>query len=121
MNNLFKLKKDGKVVGYLQFDKYRPTYNNDLEVYGKWIDDPNEEWREGVTPEFDEILPFVCDDKNGDEVFAGDTVKMQNPSTLEWNIEGVITQNEKILAFYIKSGCCRWSMDNNIELIKEAE
>ncbi len=64
--NLFKLKKDGKTVGYLKIE------DGDIWFRGSGI------WYRfrsylGVTG-FDEALPYVCDDKNGDKVFAGDKV-----------------------------------------------
>ncbi|KKN78859.1 hypothetical protein LCGC14_0346310 [marine sediment metagenome] len=72
--NLFKLKKDGKTVGYMKFDGAKPLY----QKY------PFEAWHGNneFTPllcncKITElsILPYVCDDKNGDKVFAGDTLQ----------------------------------------------
>lgn len=75
MTHLFKLKKDGKTVGYLRFAKYRPQFNNDLCVQSKCLICNGAEWDEGDTLDYDSIYPFVCPDKNGKEVFAGDRVK----------------------------------------------
>ena len=68
--NLFKLKKDGKTVGYLRFAEYSDKdLHIQLSVEGDEWDDDSE------LVEYNEILPYVCDDKNGEKVFAGDKVK----------------------------------------------
>lgn len=72
MNHLFKLKKDGKTVGYLRFAKYRPQSNNDLCVQSKCVICNGTEWNDGDTLDYDSIHPFVCKDKNGKDVFAND-------------------------------------------------
>jgi hypothetical protein len=58
MNHLFKLKKDGKTVGYLNIDK---------GIH--WSD---ETFIPSNPIEFDSAHPFVTKDKNGKDVFAGD-------------------------------------------------
>ena len=74
MNNLFKLTKDGKCVGYMKFDGAKPLY----QKY------PFEGWH--GNNDFTPLLchckitdlsmhPFVCNDKNGEKVFARDRVK----------------------------------------------
>lgn len=113
---LFKLKKDRKTVGYLKYDKYRPEYNNDLEVYGNFIDDSDDDWREGVTPDFDEMLSFVTKDRNGKDVFAGDTVKAD-----KWYFE-VIWQKCGFGLKGKKSGWWRQFHEfESIELIEDKE
>ncbi len=81
--NLFKLKKDGKVVGYESLKNCQWWVEATIGDGGKdcckpWkIDKPmremtKEEWD---YLEFCERLPFVCEDKNGEKVFAGEKSK----------------------------------------------
>lgn len=86
MEHLFKLKKDGKCVGYLKIENCKlfatsVIFNKDVWGYvdkqiaadtgiGRlsfWLD---EDVHEEIC--FDSIYPYVCDDKNGKKVFAGD-------------------------------------------------
>jgi len=86
MKHLFKLKKDGKTVGYLTFpiDPY-------LSVLGIWFSKEGRNWErcpQNIIDgnDFDEALPYVCDDKNGEPVFAGDKVRRVNgePGVVKW-------------------------------------
>ena len=71
MEHLFKLKKDGKTVGYSTLIKYYDPLDNSRHwtMWGyskngkKWI-------QQRIT--FDTAHPFVTKDKNGKDVFAGD-------------------------------------------------
>ena len=58
---LYKLKKDGKCVGYLKIEYSDIWHRTD----GIWH-------RVRHEIDFDEALPYVTDDKDGDKVFAGD-------------------------------------------------
>lgn len=78
--HLFQLRKDGKVVGYLQFRGTTPRattserppksieglvwYSADLQTMS--FRDSDIEW--------DTAHPFICNDKNGKKVFGGNKV-----------------------------------------------
>ncbi len=74
----FKLKKDGKTVGYMQISEEVDTLSTS-DPMAVFIKKVNGEWR---TYEFDSIRhykvifnsihPFVTKDENGKDVFAGD-------------------------------------------------
>ena len=74
----FKLKKDGKMIGYMQISEEVDTLST-TDPMAVFIKKVNGEWR---TYEFDcirhykvifnSIHPFVTLDKNGNDVFAGD-------------------------------------------------
>ena len=79
--NLFKLKKDGKTVGYFKFDwcdwgdcskKVKHMGVQFSEDGLKWLDLFGD-----LT--YDAIHPYVCLDKNGDKVFSGDKVIYRSP------------------------------------------
>lgn len=75
--NLFKLTKDGKCVGY-ELHAMLPNRNIIImhSEHGRWaelgcyniVDHPKE------YIQHTKKYPFVCDDKNGEKVFAGDFV-----------------------------------------------
>lgn len=115
MTHLFKLKKDGKTVGYLKIDP-----SSRFGVLWQKLDDV---WIENIhCPDlyfkFDTAHLFVCPDKNGKDVFAGDEVKWKNPAGDEAEIEAVA-----------KGGFLFWDVDGavfcpadevgDIELIEE--
>ena len=117
---LFKLKKDGKCVGYLQFTKYS---DNDLHIQVSfdgfnWSDDTDD------TIEYNSVHPYVRDDKHGKKVFADDKIKGHEECGIGHydEIVGEVYLDEKT-TFYrvskvqripIYQVCC-------IELIEEAE
>lgn len=81
---LFKLKKDGKTVGYLQISEEVDTLSttDPMAVYIKKI---GGEWRtyeldcgRPYKVIFDTAHPFVTKDKNGKDVFAGDKVRSKD-------------------------------------------
>jgi len=88
MDNLFKLKKDGKTVGYLEFKDGKFIYSNEDSSYvspylisiwkGKVFSFSapayGSSYYEHDECEYDSIHPYVTDDKNGDKVFAGDRI-----------------------------------------------
>lgn len=74
MNQLFKLKKDGKCVGYMKIDRYLPDNPNrkELCIFSSYPDKPTYWYENEPQFEWDAIHPFVCDDKNGNKVFVDD-------------------------------------------------
>ena len=94
--NLFKLKKDGKTVGYLKIEDGRV-----------WIRDTEHIWRhygcaDYIHISFDETLPYVTDDKHGEKVFAGDKVNYKCCGG--FNIVGIacFVWNEDVLGWALQ-------------------
>ena len=122
--NLFKLKKDGKTVGYLKINDYiwwSTCGRIWLEIHPQegcsdYFEDDHE---------WDEAHPYVCDDKNGDKVFAGDKVKWK-PEDIDELCE---EDEEEILDAEVAGGFAVFDIEGtdfveaikfkNIELIKE--
>jgi len=67
--HLFKLKKDGKTVGYYRFVIYRDDCDMELQ-YSK----DGKLWNSGDMIDFNSIHPFVTKDKNGKNVFHADYI-----------------------------------------------
>lgn len=69
----FKLKRDGKCVGYLYTKRhFEQRY---LELFSCGPDGPTDKdlaWRPGEHPLCDEMCPLVCQDRNGRDVYEGD-------------------------------------------------
>jgi hypothetical protein len=117
----FKLKKDGKTVGYARFEKYRPQYNNDLCLQSnrdgiEWYDNEPQF-------EYDSIHPFVCADKNREDVFADDKFTFEH---IGYMSEPAVARFDKIemrwYAITTKNGFrLPLSQCKDIELIKEPE
>jgi len=90
---LFKLKKDGKVVGYEQA-VLQELLSNTKWAYNAMITQqrfPDGKWFDVLIGQchfkpilHDEKCPFVTTDKNGKNVFAGDET---NHGVLAWNSE----------------------------------
>lgn len=79
--NLFKLKKDGKCVGYLRIEEGRVLLNP-IDRPGYWC------IYDGLLCKymFDEALPYVCTNKNGDKVFVNDkAIYMGHEVTIKEN------------------------------------
>lgn len=78
MKHLFKLKKDGKTVGYMQLDKVVPNISGTLAWFYRSSLNEDCQWVGNASPwpAFNEALPYVTDDKNGEPVFAGDKCKV---------------------------------------------
>jgi len=88
MEHLFKLKKDGKTVGYLKFEKVGFSIaiyltQTDLDIwYPLWkmhYEGSSHSYefivgKKSIYIIFDSIHPFVTKDKNGMDVFADDLV-----------------------------------------------
>lgn len=69
---LFKLKKDGKTVGYLRIKEGKVWWQ-----YTEYDKLTNACWYNvstGKAIDFDTAHPFVCKDKNGKNVFKDDSV-----------------------------------------------
>ena len=74
----FKLKKDGKVVGYLWIaGKQYPSAGEPMMAGVRFRCPDRENWSEAPIV-FDTAEPFVCHDKNGYEVYAGDMLRHDN-------------------------------------------
>lgn len=73
-NHLFKLKKDGKCVGYLEL-RIRTPYGYPVLWFRNLSRlDEGREWHSGNNVQADSIHPFVTKDKHGKDVFADDPV-----------------------------------------------
>lgn len=143
MEHLFKLKKDGKTVGYehhiqedlikgkliiiehkmpysevwfdaLEISRSDSQYEGDLGVLSNWID-------------HDEKYPFVCKDKNGKDVFFDDKVKangivvvvMWDATECRYMLSSILNQCCYSSVLYDNMGSkFVWSQ---IELIKDKE
>lgn len=114
MEYLFKLKKDGKTVGY-----------------SKWTEDWG--WEYSLTPDFEKPFhhfavaqtkgitahPFVTKDKNGKDVFADDEIKM-------FSKQYKIVWDERELGWFLQEEYkakikLSHTNKNRIELIKDKE
>ena len=112
MDNLFKLTKDGKCVGYLKIE--------DGKV---WIRDTEHIWKKyqnlfhAIT--FDESLPYVTTDKNGEKVFAGDKVKSGlRILTIVWNKHDLRWMADE--GNYV-TPLSQWAIIEQFELIKDKD
>ena len=124
--NLFKLKKDGKTVGYFKFGvqaSYDFTAQGVITNPIWWRRVKEDAWFcIGKYIDFDEAMPYVCNDKNGDKVFAGDWVDLDDfPDTGKFKVEyepnkcAYWLNNESLYeAIYIHS-----IKYDSIELLKE--
>ena len=74
MEHLFKLKKDGKTVGYCKLLKYRDPLDSVRHWKGWGYSKNGKNWGQRIIT-FDTAHLFVCKDKNGKDVFAGDKIK----------------------------------------------
>ena len=114
----FKLKKDGKVVGYCKW----------TEDWGwKYYLDPNDpentftHFAVAQSPKGITAHPFVCLDKNGDEVYAGDKVKWPNLAISDFFNEDIVKFDCLSGAYVISPTGTRIAICNlkEIELIKD--
>ena len=123
--NLFKLKKDGKTVGYLKINDYiwwSTCGRIWLEIHPQegcsdYFEDDHE---------WDEAHPYVCDDKNGDKVFSGDEVRHNDfdngAGTVEPLMMSGIFQGWTVEFYFpedTERNAARIGDSNDIELIKE--
>ncbi len=130
----FKLKKDGKTVGYMQISEEVDTLST-TDPMAVFIKKVNGEWR---TYEFDSIRhykvtfnsvhPFVTKDKNGKDVFAGDSVRSgKRVLTIVWDkcdMQWKTKQPRRTPAaeYYLpNTPLCQWAISEQFELIEEKE
>ncbi len=116
--HLFKLKKDGKTVGYLKIDRGLVCWRTTTLSPAL-----NKTWHmvhNSVRIDFDSAHPFVIKDKNGKDVFAGDRVKRISgePCFVEWYTEEcryVLHNNQNYYDIDVLE------LEQGIELIEEKE
>ena len=85
--HLFKLKKDGKTVGYLKIDRGLVCWKHttlSVTINETWYTVHN-----STRIDFNTTHPFVTKDKNGKDVFAGDRIRRINgePCFIKWYAE----------------------------------
>jgi len=75
----FKLKKDGTCAGYLRFHRFNSPGGL------LFLDESEDgiEWHGGERIDFDSIHPFVCQDRNGKDVYEGDKFLDRRDSVIE--------------------------------------
>jgi hypothetical protein len=84
--HLFKLKRAGKTVGYLELRIKTPHGYPVLWFRNLGRLDEGREWHSGNNIQADSIHLFVTKDKNGKDVFAGDEVdSMSNRCLVMWH------------------------------------
>ncbi len=107
----YKLKKDDKVVGYLKIIGWPKGILWAPFPKGVWIP-----YQAGhPTMVFDTAHPFVCLDKNGDEVYAGDKVR----DKLAGNVIVVFEDLQYCLNKFVEDEKIIWRLaPKNIKLIK---
>lgn len=115
MKHLFKLKKDGKTVGYEKRAQYRPSDDN-LVIFSSFN---GIEWFENeLTNGYNSAHPFVATDKNGKDVFEGDEI-VSNKDDPILEVKGVVKYRSRF-ADYIIEGTQRYGIKNtDIELIED--
>ena len=96
--HLFKLKKDGKTVGYLRFAKYSDgglRIQLSLDNFN-WDDDPD-------LIDYDSAHLFVTKDKNGKDVFAEDFCRIGDPfGGIGSTVEGYVRWTDAELTWRIE-------------------
>lgn len=129
MEHLFKLKKDGKTVGYAHINHYgqlmfRLPNESDWWCKDKFWELMRVKYGFGIPP--CSYHPFVTKDKDGKDVFAGDIVKVyfgELPSTLTAKAK-IIYSHCQFMAGGIEEDNNKgpWSLDSkHIELIEDKE
>ena len=116
--HLFKLKKDGKVVGFEKRAQYRPS-DDDLCIFSSY---DGIQWFENeLANGYNSAHPFVTEDKNGKDVFADD------PVWLHWKgkkTKGEIIKEGLFWKYKNHEGysrtLCKFDI-SHIELIEEKE
>ena len=123
----YKLKKDDKVVGYAFIGNGQViTARTQKDLI--WAKENCASYSVGLQLfEWDTACPFVCLDKNGDEVYAGDKimgkfekggVDFEDTATVIWDKDDCAYLLK--LDTYVLGRPGYWTIgDENIELIKE--
>lgn len=101
MNNLFKLKKDGKTVGYLELLVRTPYGYPVLWFRDLGRLDEGREWHSGNNVQADSIHPFVTKSKDGKDVFADDEIKAVILDVSSKPLIGRIIPNENSLSCWM--------------------
>ena len=119
MEHLFKLKKDGKTVGYCKLIKYRDPLDSSRHWVGWGYSKNGKNWGQHIIS-FDIVLPFVTKDKNGKDVFAGD--KMQSKDRLR---KYEVVLNERQCNWFLRGLSTSWAVNEptwkDYELIEDKE
>lgn len=99
--NLFKLTKDGKCMGYMKITE-TVLFKLPAKIWSNaWI-----LWEPGDI-DFDQAHPYVCEDKNGDKVFAGDETN-----------HGAVAWDSKLLAWVLLENVADVLGDSEVTGIK---
>jgi len=123
MKPFFKLKLNGKTVGYMRWIKDVAPY------YGHW------QWSEygncygGIFITHDSIHPYVYDDKNGKPVFEGDKCNCHmftfDGGEGEYTFIGTVRWDDSYHGFLLRDSSEWYEIsamsDEGIELIDEVE
>ncbi len=93
---LFKLKKEGRCIGYARFHKIDAS---GLALEFSWKpqqDKARESWEQKHRFAFDSIHPWVCKDRNNKDVFEGDRVRIKTKSAA-----GVVYWDKRQLGWWV--------------------
>ena len=115
MKHLFKLKKDGKTVGYLKLAKGWTQFHSIERPDGRWFYPCDFKWTTAH--------PFVTTDKHGKDVFADDKIKFLTPTMMR-PAEGTVLWYDKLMNWIVEEKTNeRWSLYSvhEIELIEESQ
>ena len=120
MNELFKLKKDGKTVGYLRFNGACARYS-DPKTHKNLSQREFESLPHINCSAIDlRLFPFVTKDKNGKDVFAGD--KMQSKDRLR---KYEVVWNERQCNWFLRGLSTSWAVNEptwkDYELIEDKD
>jgi len=120
MEHLFKLKKDGKTVGYLELQGFQYPYPDHKPMFcGVRFQRVGEKNWGKTEMEWDSAHPFVTKDKNGKDVFDADEIKMfSRQYKVVWDKRefGWYLQDEYKAKFKLS-----YNNINHIELIEDKE
>ena len=110
MEHLFKLKKDGKTVGYLKL----------ADGWTQFQRVGRDDWYYPCDFKWISAHPFVTKDKNGKDVFAGD--KLQSKDGLR---KYEVAWNERQCNWFLRGLNSAWAVDSptwkDYELIEDKE
>lgn len=96
---LFKLKKDGKTIGYCKLLKYHDPLDSSRHWAGWGYSKNGTNWGQRIIS-FDTAHSFVTQDKHGKDVFAGDKVNRIDDDELFYKV-----------AYHPET--CQWFIENN--------
>jgi len=122
--HLFKLKNNGKTVGYLEIYQdgiVRLEYDR---TSCPWVHTGWPYHLQGFLKEqkVTSVHPFVTKDKNNKDVFAGDKIKFLTPTMMR-STKGIVTWYEKLMGWIVLESEKdeKWSLYSvhDIELIED--